>query len=63
MKDNMYKPSKKKKIYFVDSGEHWPTSIKETIQRFNLITIMEHTAKNMKKKRANIIIVKGVCHV
>ena len=49
MKDNMYKPSKKKKIYFVDSGEHWPTSIKETINWFPFLTIMEHTADKMEK--------------
>ena len=45
----MYKPSEKKKIHCVDSGEHWPTSIKETIQWFPFIIIMEHTAKQMKK--------------
>ena len=57
----LYKPYEKKKINRVDSGEHWPTPIKETIQWFPFITIIEHTANNMKK-RADIIIIKGVCH-
>ena len=40
---------KKMKIHRVDSGEHWPTSIKEIFQWFNFLTIMEHTANNTKK--------------
>ena len=54
---NMHKPSEKWKIHRVDSVEHWPTSIKETIQWFPFLIIMEHTAF---KKRADIIIIKGV---
>ena len=46
---NMYKPSEKKKINSVDSGENWPTSTKETIQLFPFLTITEHTEKNGKK--------------
>ena len=46
---NMYKPSGQKKIHRFDSGEHWPTSIKETINWFPFLTIMEHTADKMEK--------------
>ena len=56
LKGNMYKHSEKKKIHRVDSDEHWTTSIKDTIQWFPFIIIMEHTAK--KEKRADIIIIK-----
>ena len=48
MKANMYKPSEKKKIHCFDSGEHWPKSIKETIQLFPFLTIMDHTANKIK---------------
>ena len=44
----MYKPSGKKKIHRVDSGKHWPTSIKETVQWFTFLIIMEHTEKKEK---------------
>ena len=44
----MYKPSEKNKIHRSDSDDHWPTSIKETIQWFPFLTIMVHTAKNWK---------------
>ena len=54
MKANMYKPSEKKKINRVDSGEHWPTSIKETIQWFPFLTIMEHTANKMENNNGLI---------
>ena len=59
---NLYKPSKKKKFNCHDSEDYWPTSIKEKIQWFTFIIIMEHTA-NIMKKRANIIIIKYICHV
>ena len=59
---NLYKPSEKKNFNRVDSGDYWPASIRETIQWFPFITIMEHTV-NITEKRANIIIIKGVCHV
>ena len=45
---NLYKPSKKK-LHCVDSGDYWPTSIKETIQRSTFLTIMEYTANIMEK--------------
>ena len=41
----MYKPSEIKKIHRVDSGEYWPTSIKEAIQSFPFLAIMEHTVE------------------
>ena len=50
----MYKPSEKNKIYRVDSGEHWPTSIKETIQWFPFLTIMKNTANKMEKNNGLI---------
>ena len=43
-------------MHRVDSGEHWPISIKKTIQWFTFITILEHTAKKWKK-RSDIIII------
>ena len=48
MKSDMYKPSEKRKINRVDSGEQWPTSIKYTSQWLPFPTIMEHTSQ---KKR------------
>ena len=41
---NIYKPSAKKEIYRHDSDLYWPTSIKDTIQWFPFLTIIEHTA-------------------
>ena len=38
---------KKKKVDRVDSGEHWPTSIKEIIQWFPFLTVIEHPANIM----------------
>ena len=45
---NPYKPYEKNKIHRVDSGEHWSTSIKETIRWFPFPNIMEHTANKMQ---------------
>ena len=45
MKANMYKPSEKKKFNCVDNHKHWPASIKNKMQCFSFLTIMEHTAK------------------
>ena len=45
MKDHLYKPSGKRKIDRVHSGEYWQTSIKETIRWFPFLAIMEHTGK------------------
>ena len=44
---NLYKPSGKNEFNCHDSDNYWPTSIKETIQWFPLLTNMEHTAKIM----------------
>ena len=54
MKANMYKPSENEKKHSSDSGEHWPTSIKETIKWFPFLTIMEHTANKMKNNNGLI---------
>ena len=62
MKAKIYKPSEKNKFNCVDSDEHWPTSIKNKIQWFPFLNIMEYTEKK-RKKRADIIIIKYVCHV
>ena len=40
----MYKNSAKKERDHHDSNSHWKTSIKDTIQWFPFITIIEHTA-------------------
>ena len=42
MEVNMYKPSEKKKINRIGDHEHWPASIKSTIQWFHFHTIIEH---------------------
>ena len=47
---NLYKTSEKKKTDRVDSSEHCTTSIRETIQWFPFLTIIEHTANEMKEK-------------
>ena len=54
MKANMYKPSKKRKFNRVDSDEHCPTSIKETIQWFSILNITEHTANKIKNNNGPI---------
>ena len=41
---NMYKTFDKKEIYRHDSDLYWKTSIKDTIQWFPFLSIMEHTA-------------------
>ena len=48
MKANMYKPSEKKKLNHVDSNKYWTKSIKNKIQWFPFLTIMEHTANKMQ---------------
>ena len=42
--DNVYKPSDKKEIDCHDSNLYWPTSIKNTIQWFHFLAIIEHPA-------------------
>ena len=44
----MYKPSEKKKINRFDNHKHCPVSVKETIQWFPFLTIMEHTANKIQ---------------
>ena len=44
---NLYKPFEINKFNFHDSDEYWPTSIKDTIQWFTFLTIMEHTENIM----------------
>ena len=42
-----HKPSVKKIINRIDNFEHWPESIKTTIQWFKFIDIMEYTGNDM----------------
>ena len=45
---NMSKPSDKKEIGFHDIDLYWPIIIKDTIQWFPFLTIIEHTANIIK---------------
>ena len=45
----MYKPSEKKKFNRVDNHKHWPASIKNKMQWFPFLAIMEHTVKKMQE--------------
>ena len=47
----MSKPSEKNKIYRHDSNLYWPNTIKDTIQWYPFLTIMEHTANILKPKQ------------
>ena len=38
----------------VDSDKFWPTAIKDTIQWFTFLTIMEHTANILKPNKETI---------
>ena len=49
---NLYKTSEKKKLDRHDSDSYWPTSVKDTIDWFSFIAIMEHTANIMIQKKA-----------
>ena len=51
---NVYKPSSKKEIDHHDSDSYWLTSIKDTIQRFTFLTIIEHTANTLKTNKGLI---------
>ena len=53
MKANMYKPSENK-FNRVDNHKHWPASIKDTIQWFTFLTIMEHTANKIQDDKGLI---------
>ena len=50
----MSKPTANKEIYRHDSNLYWPTSIKDTIQWFIFLSIMEHTA-NIRNPNKGII--------
>ena len=54
MKANMYKPSLKKKFNRVDNHKHWPESIKNKVQWFTFLTIMEHTANKIQEDKGLI---------
>ena len=41
------KPSSKKRINCIDKSNHWPESIKRTIECFPFLDIMEFTGKEM----------------
>ena len=41
-------PSTKKKVNRIDDFEHWPASIKSTLQWFTFLEIMEYTGNNIK---------------
>ena len=43
-----YKPSEKKKIKRQADRDHWPASIKSTLQWFTFHAIMEYTGNLMK---------------
>ena len=51
---NVYKPSDKKEIDRHDSNLYWPTSIKDTMQWFPFLTIMEHTANILNPNKGII---------
>ena len=53
MKANMYKPSEKT-FHCVDNHKHWPASIKNKMQWFYFLTIMEHTANKMQEDKGLI---------
>ena len=48
MKANRYKPSEKREFNCVDNHKHWPASIKNKMQWFTFLTIMEHTKNKMQ---------------
>ena len=51
---NMSKPSEKKEINRHDSNLYRPTTIKDIIQWFTFLTIMEHTASIIKPNKGII---------
>ena len=50
----MSKPYDKKEIDCHDSNLYWPTTIKDKIQWFPFITIMEHTANILNPNKGLI---------
>ena len=51
---NLYKLLKINKFNRFDDDEFWPTQIKDTIQWFTFITILEHT-ENITEKNNGLI--------
>ena len=51
---NLSKTSDKKEIDHHDRNMYWPNKIKDTIQWFPFITIMEHTTNILKPKQGLI---------
>ena len=51
---NLYKPSENK-INLHDSDSYWPASIKDTINWFPFLPIMEHIANLMKTNKGLIL--------
>ena len=51
---SVYKPSAKKYFDFHDSDLYWPTLIKDTIQWFPFLTIIEHTTNIIKPNKGLI---------
>ena len=43
----MHKPSSKKRIIRIENFDHWPESIKRTIEWFTFLDIMEYNGKDM----------------
>ena len=52
--DNVYKSSAKKEIDHHDSNSYWPTSIRDTIEWFPFLTIIEHTENILKPDKGLI---------
>ena len=50
----MYKHSVKKEIDYYDIKYYCPTSIKQNIQWFTFLSIMEHTANILKQNKSLI---------
>ena len=51
---NVFKPSDKKEICRHDRDLYWPTPIKDTIQWFPFLAIMEHNANILKPNKGLI---------
>ena len=50
-------------INHIDDFEHWPASIKTTIEWFSFLDIMKYTGNDIKIYSANIIIIENVFNV
>ena len=56
-------PSTKKRINRIYQFEHWPASIKTTIEWFSFLDIMKYTGNDIKIYSANIIIIEDIFNV